>query len=68
MFKVIGVVTFFGAVALAAAVYMGVLDFDANATVTPKGEQQIQELRNQTADAIRGAGNTASEAVRTQGK
>jgi len=63
MFKFVGVVAVLGTVALGAAVYTGVLDFSAPATVTPKGEQQVQELRNSAADAIRGVGEAAGDAV-----
>jgi hypothetical protein len=64
MLKFIGAVALIGGVGLGAAVYTGVLDFNATAKVTPKGEAQVQELREQAADAIRGVGNGAADAAR----
>lgn len=68
MFKFIGVVTVLAAAGLGAAIYTDVLDFDASAKVTAKGEQELRELRNSAADAIRDAGNSAGGAVESQPK
>ena len=53
MFKVIGAVVVVGGIALAVAVGTGLVNFKADASVTPKGQQQVHELRNNLADHIR---------------
>ncbi len=63
MLKFIGAVALIGGAALGVAVYTDVLDFDATAKVTPKGEAQVQDLRNDAADFIRGMGESAGSAV-----
>jgi hypothetical protein len=55
-FKTIGVLTFFGAIGLGLAVYTGAIDLHTNVKITSKGERQVKELRNKTADLIRNAG------------
>lgn len=63
MLKFIGAVAIVGGLGLGAAVYTGVLDFSAQAKVTPKGHAELQDLRNSAADAIRNAGNSAATAT-----
>ena len=64
MIKFIGVVTIVGGVALGAMVGSGVLDFNATAKVTPKGQAQVQELRSSAADMVRGAGKATAKAAK----
>lgn len=52
MFKIIGVITTLAIGATGAAVWMGDLDFQANAKLTEKGQREIRDLRNVLADKI----------------
>ena len=61
VFKTIGVVVVFGALAFGAAAYTGMIDFHAKANITPKGEKQVKELGNSAADYIRDSVNKATK-------
>ena len=52
-FKTLGVLVFFGALGLGIASYTGAIDFHTKVKITPKGEQQVKDLRNKAADLIR---------------
>lgn len=54
MLKFIGAAVVVGGIAFGAAVGTGLVSFKADAEVTPKGKQQVQELRKDLADHIRG--------------
>lgn len=54
MFKAIGVAAVVAGLAVGAAVYFGWADVDANAALTSKGQAEIQGVRNELADQIRG--------------
>ena len=61
VFKTIGVVVVFGALAFGAAAYTGMIEFHANAKITPKGEKQAKDLGNSAADYIRDSVNKATK-------
>lgn len=54
MLKFIGAVAVAGAVALGAAVYFGWANVDASFATTTKAKTQLQHVRNEAADVIRG--------------
>ena len=54
MFKAIGVAAVVAGLAVGASVYFGWADVDANAELTSKGQAEIQGVRNELADSIRG--------------
>ena len=54
MLKVIGGVTLVAGLAIGAAVYFGWANVDANAAFTSKGQAEIQSVRNDLADQVRG--------------
>jgi hypothetical protein len=54
MLKVIGGVTLVAGLAIGAAVYFGWADVDAEAALTSKGKAEIQGVRNELAEKVRG--------------
>ena len=66
MLRFIGGATIILGVGLAVAVSTGVLDFNANAKVTAKGHQQVRDLRNSAADALRDVGDKAAKATESK--
>ena len=54
MLRVIGLVGVLAIVGVLVGVSTGLINFGVNASVTPKGHQQLQDVRNTVADQVRG--------------
>ena len=54
MLKFVGGLVLVGAVAFGAAFAFGLVDFGASASLTDKGQAQVQDTRNTLADQVRG--------------
>ena len=54
MLKFVGAAVILAVVVVLAGVSLGFINFGVDASVTPKGQQQLQDVRNTVADQVRG--------------